>query len=104
MSFLGAVSGIRLQWAPKVALGLFVVGIIFVGIHMASRIHHVDVLLSQFRRDVIKFYDDHLEWNTLTDADAKRSEKVVWQYITGYASFGCFIAGTIVGLLFSAIE
>jgi hypothetical protein len=104
LSFLGAVSGIRLQWAPKAALILFVVGIIFVGIHMAIRIHHVDLLLSRFRHDVIKFYDDHLEWSTLTDADAKRSEKVLWQYLSGYASFGCFIAGTIVGLLFSTIE
>ena len=63
------------------------------------RIHHVDRLLSAFQGDVIKFYDEQLEWKTLTDDDAKRSEKVVWQYITGYASFG-FIAGATIGLFF----
>lgn len=104
LTFLGAVAGIRIQWAPKAALVLFVIGIIFVGCHMAIRIHHVDRLLSAFQRDVIKFYDEQLEWKTLTDDDAKRSEKVLWQYISGYASFGCFIAGATIGLFFSAIR
>jgi hypothetical protein len=59
---------------------------------MAIRIYHVDRLLSAFQRDVIKFYDEQLEWKTLTDDDAKRSEKVLWQYISGYASFGLFFS------------
>lgn len=104
LSFLGAVAGIRLQWAPKAALVLFVLGIIIVGIHMAIRVHYVDGLLSAFRHDVIKFYEERLDWKTLTDTDAKRSEKVAWQYITGYGSFGCFIVGAIVGLGYSAIH
>jgi hypothetical protein len=32
LTFLGAI---RIQWAPKAALVLFVIGIIFVGCHMA---------------------------------------------------------------------
>jgi hypothetical protein len=65
LTFLSAVTGIRIQWAPKAALVLFVIDIIFVGFHMAIRIHHVDRLLSAFQRDVIKFYDEQLEWKTL---------------------------------------
>jgi hypothetical protein len=87
LSFLGAVESIRSQYAPKVALGLFVVGIIIVGVQMAIRVHHAEGLLSNFRHDVIAFYGEQIKWKTLTDEDLARSEKVAWIFITGYASF-----------------
>jgi hypothetical protein len=104
LSFLGAVESIRSQCASKVALGLFVVGVIMVGVHMVIRIRQIEGLLSSFRRDVTAFYGEQIEWKTLTDEDLARSENVAWIFRTGYVPSVALSPGAIVGLLFSAIE
>jgi hypothetical protein len=45
LSFIGAVESIRSQYAPRIALALFALGLILVGVYTAMRVHYVDRLL-----------------------------------------------------------
>lgn len=104
LSFLGAVNAIRTQWAPKVALTFFVLGLILVGVHTAIWVHYSESLYSNFRRDVTQFYQNQITFEAMAADDFKRSQKTKWLYIVGYLTFGCFIAGAAIGLLCSSFE
>lgn len=102
LSFLGAVPTMRTQWAPKMALASFVVGIIFVGIHLAYTVHLIDFIFGYWRRDAIRFAEGHISWQTLVTDDNNRAQRTMPLYITGYISFACFIGGSAIGLIGSA--
>jgi len=104
LSFLGAVPAMRLQWAPKVALTFFVLGLILVGVHAAIWVHYSESLYRNFRGDVTEFYDNRLAFNEVAAADFTRSQNTKWLYIVGYVAFACFIAGAATGLLGSSFS
>jgi hypothetical protein len=65
-------------------------------------VHHVEHLSLSWRRDVDRFYGDQIDWETLENNDQQRSSGgIVPLYVVGYLSFGCFILGAGVGLLFA---
>jgi hypothetical protein len=99
LSFIGAVQGIRSQWAPKVALGLFAAGLILVGIHIAYWVHFIDFIFYHWRKDSARYTENQITWATLVNDDNNRAYKTTALYIIGYASFVCFIAGVLIGLL-----
>jgi hypothetical protein len=102
LSFLGAVESIRQQWAPKVALFLFILGVILLGVHSALWLHHVVNLDQCWRRDATRFLKDELDWDTLTsDDEARAKSRTLPLYIVGYLSFACFILGAVIGLCFT---
>jgi len=98
LSFLGASETVRSLLAPKIALGFFSLGIILVGVLNATILHHVDWLFSSWRTDVKKYMEDKIDWETMTDADDKRSYATTLHYIVGYGAFASFITGSAIAL------
>ena len=99
LSFLGAVKDIRSQWPPKIALALFIIGIILVGIFSSMWVHHIEHLYMSWRKDATRFIEGHVDWKTLTQDDETRSfAKITRFYVAGYLSFFCFVAGAAIGL------
>ncbi len=102
LSFLGAMQSIRSQWSLKVALGLFVSGVFLVGVNTAIWFHHIEGLFKNWRGSTRRFFQGDLNWDTLNAEDDRLAYRTTWLYVTGYLSFACFVAGAIIGLLFSA--
>lgn len=99
LSFLGASKGAINLLGAKVSLALFIVGIFLVGVSTAKTFHHMSGLFKNFKNDIDHYYADKITWNHLHDEDKERAVEDIWDYITPYASFGCFITGCISGAL-----
>ncbi len=81
----------------KLALFLFVVGLIFAGITIAKTFHHMSSLLKKYIQSVEDFYSEKITWTALSDADKERAVTDCFDYIIPYLSFFCFIAGSGIG-------
>jgi hypothetical protein len=92
----------RTQWAPKLALAFFAVGLVLVGVYTAIWVHYSESLFRNFRRDVSRFLQKEITWEAMTGDDATRADKTTWLYVVGYGAFGCFAAGAAIGLLCSS--
>lgn len=105
LSFIGAMAHIRHAAWPKIALMLFVAGVVLVGVYHALRYHRTERLFRYWRRDTEEYNSDKLEWNDLLDRDEARSNKLTWPLVfLAYASFGCFLTGLLIaGLNFHEI-
>ena len=77
LSFIGAVESIRSQYAPRIALALFALGLILVGVYTAMRVHYVDRLFAHWRRGVGRFYRGEIDWDTLTREDDERAYDIL---------------------------
>lgn len=97
LSFLGASPTALGIVGAKIALSLFLVGLVLVGAAIAKTFHHMSNLLRQWKSDVESYYSDKIAWQHLQDEDRKRSVTDVWDYILPYGAFFCFIGGCIVG-------
>lgn len=96
LSFLGAAKELT-GFGTKVALFLFVIGIVFAGIAIAKTFHHMSGLLKNFKQDVDDFYADKIAWIALIEADKKRAVAGFLDYAIPYLSFFCFIIGCSFG-------
>jgi hypothetical protein len=96
LSFLGAAKELTGS-GTKVALLLFVLGLIFAGITIAKTFHHMSGLLEKYKQGVEDFYSDKITWTALTKADKERAIADCFDYIIPYASFLCFIVGSCIG-------
>lgn len=105
LSFIGAMAHIRHAAWPRVALMLFVAGVVLVGVYHALRYHRTERLFRAWRQDTEKYNSDGLYWNDLLDRDEVRSKKLTWPLVLlAYASFGCFLIGLLIaGLNFQDI-
>lgn len=74
------------------------------GVHAALWVHHIEGLYMNWRTNTTRFFRDEIDWKMLNAEDDERSYSVKRLYVAGYASFGCFIAGATVGLLFSSFN
>jgi hypothetical protein len=96
LSFLGAskeLNGI----GAKVALFLFILGLVLTGISTATTFHHMSGLFKQYKESVEDLYGDKITWFALAEADKKRAVATWLDYAIPYSSFICFIAGSVVG-------
>lgn len=96
LSFLGAAKELTTS-GTKVALFLFVLGLVFAGLTIAKTFHHMSRLLKKYKQGVEDFYSDKITWTVLTEGDKERAVTDCFDYITPYASFFCFIAGSGIG-------
>ncbi len=96
LSFLGAAKELT-GVGTKVALFLFVLGLVFAGISTAKTFHHMSGLLKQYKEGVEDFYGDKITWVALTEADKKRAIASWLDFAIPYSSFFCFIAGSGAG-------
>lgn len=96
LSFLGAAKELT-GVGTKVALFLFVLGIVFAGIATAKTFHHMSGLLKKYKQGVEDFYADKITWTALCDADEERAVASRLDYLFPYLSFFCFILGSGAG-------
>ncbi|MGQ2979326.1 MAG: hypothetical protein ACT6Q9_06480 [Polaromonas sp.] len=98
LSFLGAKPDDLLIFYTKLALGMFMTGVVFTGIATAQRLHRAGRLLNRYRADTEKFFGDQLSWIDLYKSDEKRALTFnLWNYLLPYTSFFAFIAGVAAG-------
>lgn len=98
LTFLGTIESVRPLLWPKVMLGLFVVGVVIIGIFHAVRYHRIERIYRNWREGVDQYYGDKLDWETMISKDENLSRRYPLAVTLAYLSFGCFIAGVIVGL------
>jgi len=96
LSFLGAAKELT-GVGTKIALFLFVLGIVFAGISTAKTFHHMSGLLKKYKQGVDDFYADKITWVALSDADKERAVAGWLDYMIPYLSFFCFIMGSGAG-------
>lgn len=105
LSFLGASEAARKLLLPKFSLGLFVLGVVLVGVLNAIGTHKLRFLFTSWKSDANKYMSNEITWGTLFNEDNSRVERGRCLIVViAYLSFFCFIAGAVVGLwaLFSA--
>lgn len=99
LSFLGAYDKALNLMGTRIALFLFVLGIILAGVSIARTYHHMSKLLEQYKLSVEHFFNDKLSWSRLVDEDKKRAKLSRWNYMIPYGSFACFVGGSIAGAI-----
>lgn len=99
LGFLGASDKALNLVGTKIALFLFVFGVILAGVSTAKTFHHMSRLLKEYKLGVEHFYSDKISWDFLIEEDEKRSKASFMDYAIPYASFGCFIGGSIAGAI-----
>ena len=97
LSFLGAYEGELDASSIRNALSLFGAGVILVGLSGFWQFHSISRMFAAWRSAVDKYFNDKISWDQLNSEDIKRSATTFWDYFFPYLSFGCFIAGCIVG-------
>jgi ABC-type Fe3+-siderophore transport system permease subunit len=97
LSFIGASDEALNLAGAKIALFLFIVGVLCVGISVAKIYHHMSNLFRSYKRDVDQFFNDMISWESLTKGDANRAKETIWDYIFPYLSLSCFIGGCVAG-------
>lgn len=95
LSFLGAAG--LINGGAKLALLLFVLGLVFTGIAIAKTFHHMSSLLKAYKQGVEDFQSDKITWIVLVDSDKVRAVATWLDYVIPYSSFFCFIAGSAAG-------
>lgn len=97
LTFIGTADTARhLQW-PWTVLGIFFVGLFFVGVLNLARYHVLDYLLKGWNTDVSTFYSGDLEYSDLHSRDDVRVEKTSWILVFAYLAFLAFVAAGIYG-------
>lgn len=97
LSFLGASPTALSIAGAKVALSLFLIGLVLVGATIAKTFHHMSNLLRRWKSDVESYYSGKITWQYLQDEDKARAVTDIWDYILPYSAFICFVGGCIVG-------
>lgn len=97
LSFLGASKVAINSMGAKIALFLFLAGILLVGISTAKTFHHMSGLFKNWKSDVDKYYEDKITWEHLQNEDKRRAVPGFWDYALPYMSFAFFIVGCFSG-------
>lgn len=97
LSFLGASQVAINSMGAKIALLLFLAGILLVGLSTAKTFHHMSNLFKSWKSDVDKYYEDKITWEHLQNEDKRRAVPGFWDYALPYMSFTFFIAGCFSG-------
>jgi len=97
LSFLGASAEAISATGAKISLFLFVLGVFLVGVTTAKTFHDMSGLFKAWKQDTNHYFDDKITWEHLHKQDDARAVEDFWDYAIPYASFGCFILGSISG-------
>jgi hypothetical protein len=84
---------------PKLMLGLFVTGMILTGVLYFARFLGADALFKHWQDSVIAYFNDTSKWSDVVNEDIEKSRKLSWAVYLAYASFTCFVIGTVIGVL-----
>jgi len=98
LSFLGNTETDR-PTGPLIALALFSVGLILVGIIKAFRVHFFGRRSRAWIDGADLYYRNKIDLEELNRRYAEASREPRWPYVVGYLSFACLILGAIIGFL-----
>lgn len=97
LGFMGAMrSTTPIHGAPTM-LGLFLSGIVLVGVLRAIHYYRIAWLFASWRADVDEFFADLLGWKDMLERDRLRSRRFWLADVVALLSFAFFIAGVYVG-------
>lgn len=98
LSFMGAMQKTTPVPGAPAMLGLFIIGIILVGLVHARQLYGVHSIFREWQQGVQSYYADHLTWGELVKQDQQRSRDYGLAAILGWLSFACFIVAVGIGL------
>lgn len=99
LGFLGAFPESIKMVGAVIALIMYMVGVIMVGMIHARNYHKFTKLFDGWKHDVNTFYQNKISWRQLHDQDDARSGENYKDYVLPYAAFILFIAGSISGAM-----
>ena len=99
LAFIGAIGATKIGSGVKYSLALFVMGVIFSGISRAKQFHYMDGLFKNWKALVNDYFAGKKSWEQIVALDEAAVGDDKWDYIIGYASFACFIFGSIIGFI-----
>ena len=97
LSFLGAAEKADLRASPLVALAFFAVGVTFVGVIKAFRVHYFGKRSNAWVTESARFFAGEIDWQDLNQNYGKATLEPCWPYRVGYLSFACFFIGAFIG-------
>lgn len=98
LAFHGSVAAVRDMAWPKVMLGFFVMGVIFVGLLHIARYIGISSLFKNWRNSVNEYFTDVRDWSDVVNDDVEKSKKFDKVVYLAYASFACFVIGAAIGM------
>lgn len=98
LAFHGSVAAVRDMVWPKVMLGFFVMGVIFVGLLHIARYIGISSLFKNWRNSINGYFTDVRDWSDVINDDVDRSKKFDKVVYLAYASFACFVFGAVIGM------
>lgn len=99
LAFIGSIGKNNIGIEVKIALGLFVLGLILSGISRAKQFHHMSGLFKHWKSLVSLYFSDKKTWDEIDVEDDAKAVDDFWDYTIPYASFVCFIGGAAVGFI-----
>lgn len=99
LGFLGTSKIAIEMMGVKIALVLFVLGILLIGASMGKQYHHVSRLFTAWKKNVHTYFQDEMEYQSLLDKDDKIAVEDIWDFAIPYSSLACFICGCIAGAI-----
>jgi hypothetical protein len=97
LAFIGSIGKDAIGLGAKVALALFVCGVILSGVSRAKQFHHMSSLFSNWKRLVSEYFAGKKTWEEINREDDDRARDDFLDYAFPYASFLCFILGSGAG-------
>jgi hypothetical protein len=97
LSFMGAMKTLHPVPGAPVMLGVFLVGIVFVGALRFLHYYRIVWLFRAWRRDATEFFEDRIGWDDLLTNDRHRSRRFWLADVIGILAFACFLAGIGLG-------
>jgi hypothetical protein len=91
-------AGGEMLW-PTVMLGLFVFGVIIIGLLYFARFLGADSVFRRWRNLVIGYFTDAINWSEIVNDDIANSQKLPWAVYLAYVSFACFVIGAAIGII-----
>ena len=97
LAFIGAIGATKIVFGAKVSLVFYVLGVILLGVGRAKQFHHMRGLFMHWKSQVGDYFNDKTTYDEMVAEDNKKAVMGIWDYVIPYASFGCFIIGSIIG-------
>ena len=97
LAFIGALGASKVGFGVKLSLAFFVVGLILLGVSRAKQFHHMSGLFKHWKSLVSAYFSDKTTYDYIITEDNKKAVEDIWDYVFPYASFGCFIIGSVIG-------
>jgi hypothetical protein len=97
LAFIDAIGAGKIGLGVKIALAIYVFGLILIGILDAKAVHHIGNLFEQWQSLVKDYLDNKISYEEMMAADKKKAVEDIWDSVVPYASFGCFILGSSMG-------